>query len=456
MKFFNYLLWYVLQAIVSILRKESSVIDTGTFTSNAVITGNLNATKDVESENYNKIREFFTTETDAFLVSAAMNYFGMESVNDSPKRNVFSSNLNQGSMEEKRRWLCEHAATLFDQYVSDSVTELGDAQQVSSDQCEQAVLPCRFSRCTRVFKYAKCRINHEKSKHGLLLNDAVQPRTITQNTSQESDEILVSTQTTPPESDVTRLYPERTPADSDEVATHSECTGLQTSDIKREDCIFNYGCLHISLGLLIRDAEDSVKEGDGQRLVRVWKFLTLLFRLRGCHKYALAGIRLIASTEGLLTPRKAHQLIWNRFAGLKHGPGTRISRDERLEQLNKVSKEEIRSRGFPNINDDSVVTATRSTGTIDKLVRQSNTDLQREAKSGHHCNSKQKSTFTTILTQVHCKAKVFMVCPGREYKAFPGLRRDIFKDLCLGPLAKWLRQKKQQWHRQNRHMYKFL
>mgnify|MGYP007094271558 CR=1 FL=1 len=42
------------------------MIDTGTFTSNAVVTGNSNATKDVESENYNKIREFFTTETDAF------------------------------------------------------------------------------------------------------------------------------------------------------------------------------------------------------------------------------------------------------------------------------------------------------------------------------------------------------------------------------------------------------
>ena len=102
-----------MQAIVSILRKDSSVIDTGTFTSNTVITGNSNATKDVESENYNKIREFFTTETDAFLVSAALNYFGMESVNDSPKRNVFSSNLHQGNMEGKRRWLCEHFFFLF-------------------------------------------------------------------------------------------------------------------------------------------------------------------------------------------------------------------------------------------------------------------------------------------------------------------------------------------------------
>ena len=58
-------------------------------------------------------------------------------------------------MEETRRWLCEHAAKLFDQDVSDSVTELGKAQQVVSNQLQQETLPCGFSSCTRVFKYAE-------------------------------------------------------------------------------------------------------------------------------------------------------------------------------------------------------------------------------------------------------------------------------------------------------------
>jgi len=58
MKLHNYLLWYVLQAIVSILRKDSSVVDTGTFTSNLVITGNSNATKDVEVKTTTKFVSF--------------------------------------------------------------------------------------------------------------------------------------------------------------------------------------------------------------------------------------------------------------------------------------------------------------------------------------------------------------------------------------------------------------
>ena len=65
---------------------------------------------------------------------------------------------------------------------------------------------------------------------------------------------------------------------------------------------FDYGCLHLSLGLLIRDAEDALKEGDGDRLIRVWKFLTILFRLNGGNKYTSAGLRVQASILGLLTP----------------------------------------------------------------------------------------------------------------------------------------------------------
>ena len=155
--------------------------------------------------------------------------------------NVFSSSLHQGSREEKR-WLCEHAAKMFDQYVSDSVTELGNAQQVVSDPLDQEALPCRFSSCTRVFKYAKCRINHEKSKHGLVLIDAVQPPTCTQTTSQESDEILIAS--TPPESDAPRLHAEPISADSDELTTPSAVS--RKSEIKKEDHIFNNIIMDVS------------------------------------------------------------------------------------------------------------------------------------------------------------------------------------------------------------------
>ena len=43
-----------------------------TYISNAIIVGNTNALKGVEPESYNQIKEFFGIQTDAFLVSAAI------------------------------------------------------------------------------------------------------------------------------------------------------------------------------------------------------------------------------------------------------------------------------------------------------------------------------------------------------------------------------------------------
>lgn len=89
-------------------------------------------------------------------------------------------------------------------------------------------LPCRGQGCKRVFKYGKCRVKHEKKEHGLTVADE--------------------------------------DATSESKVDDKEGT---------EDYVYNYGCLHLSIGLLLRSADDSVKEGDGERLLRVWNFLTV-------------------------------------------------------------------------------------------------------------------------------------------------------------------------------------
>ena len=122
----------------------------------------------------------------------------------------------------------------------------------------------------------------------------------------------------------------------------------------------------------------------------------------GCFKYALAGLRPIASVNGLLTPREAHRLTWNRFAGVKIGPGKTIPRDIRVEQLNKIAKEEIMALEFPNINDESVVKATKCTAAVEKMIDSSKKELE---ISGHHCNRKTANGFETILHQINNKAK---------------------------------------------------
>lgn len=192
-----------------------------------------------------------TSETDAFLISATLHHFGMTNLKDPPKKNLMPSGLQTASNVVKRMWLYDQMSEIFDTYVSHTLSGETEAKESVEDLSTKNTLPCRASGCSRTFKYSKCRVNHENEKHDLHIR---------------------------------------------------EDTSIQESERRKptEDNIFNYGCIHISLGLMLRNAEDAVKEGDGERLLRAWKFFTYIFRLKGHNKYALA--RLIASVEGLLTP----------------------------------------------------------------------------------------------------------------------------------------------------------
>ena len=274
----------------------------------------MNALGDVLGDDNKKIKEFFQTETDALVDAASLRFFGMANIPDVPSKNSFPADLKFATVIAKREWLHNQVCAMLDMYVMDSMATLEESSQV------EEVFKCREPDCPRSFRYRKCRDRHEQKSHSLIVED--------QTLEQE----------------------------------------VKKSKVDAEDHVFNYGCLHLSLGLLLRNAEDSVKEGDGERLMRVLKFLTFIFRLQGANKYALAGLRVQASLLGLLTPRDAHWFKWNRFACIKEGPASRISRDLRLEQHNKVAKEEVRAMGLQNLSALSVEEGTKSEGATEKIV----------------------------------------------------------------------------------------
>lgn len=345
------------------------------------------------------------------IVAATMRYFGMDTVDSSPTKNKIPRNLQKSSNEEKRKWLHGHISSMLDEYIMDGVSDIERARDEMGHVGVRPVLPCRFSGCTRTFVCAKCRVNHEKKIHDLEVTEEKQDETSDENKKSELSE-------------------------------------------SKEDNVFNYGCLHLSLGLLLHNADDSVKEGDGERLMRVWKFLTFVFRSQGKHKYALAGLRLMASRLALLTPRQAHRLTWNRFANKQGGVGKCISQDLRLEQINQVSKQAIRGIGAPNVTPDSIQSTTQSTGSLKKLLVTSSQDLGITKRSTHHTNKTRQAVFTSVLNQLHTKAKMFDFVPGRKFESFPKVTRSIYSSLDKKKLHRWISKHKKSWHRQNRHQYK--
>lgn len=108
----------------------------------------------------------------------------------------------------------------------------------------------------------------------------------------------------------------------------------------REDGVFNYVCAVLGHGLLGFDLHDASQHGDGGRLYRFWKFLLLYFKAAHRTKYALEAFNLVAQVA-LLTPRVAHELLWNRVCNPHGGVGQNIPLDLEKEYLNRLFKDDI-------------------------------------------------------------------------------------------------------------------
>eukprot|EP00731_Ephydatia_muelleri_P006750 Em0003g998a len=76
------------------------------------------------------------------------------------------------------------------------------------------------------------------------------------------------------------------------------------------DCVMEYAKETLSLGLLLLEFNDAIREGDGCRVLRCWKFLFLFFRAAGHKNYCIEAFHLLMQYYYTLTPRCAEQMLW--------------------------------------------------------------------------------------------------------------------------------------------------
>ena len=205
------------------------MINWGTYASNAVFSGNGNGLLNV-MDHYDKVKEFLAIKSDAFITAASLRHFGMDIVMSKPTENNIPDAVSKGSNLEKRQWLHTEVSSMLDKYVMDNVSDLQDIHNdLPPPKAPRQEHPCRFPSCPKTCKYLKCLLRHEMKAHGLDLDSS---------SNSENDE----------------KSPEESDRDDDEVEV---------------DGFFDYGCLTLSLGLLLGDADDAVREGDGERLQSV-------------------------------------------------------------------------------------------------------------------------------------------------------------------------------------------
>ena len=133
----------------------------------------------------------------------------------------------------------------------------------------------------------------------------------------------IETITLPPseESSNEQPSPNIISACNEDEEQHAPCN--KTSN----DSVFAYANEVFSLGLLLMEFIDAVKEGDGQRILTCWKYMLLYFKVSHKTKYSIEAFHILAHYNYICSERLCRQLLWSRTINVHGKPGKNISMD---------------------------------------------------------------------------------------------------------------------------------
>lgn len=377
-----------------ILFNPSSSCHVGTMCSNMNAANQVNAKTKNVLDNFNYCKTYVKLENAAYICTATMQHFGMNSIDEKAETFIPPTVLN-GDKADRRIWLHSQVKCILQKHVMNEQKDYYGMLQKNLTEANEPKPEFYFcSIYGKKYKYAKAKVNHEAKVHSTTLTtDATLPK---QQPSMEQKEV---------------------------------------------DPRYNYACARLSLGMMIFNFEDAVKEGDGERIIRCWKFMTLLFRAYNHTKYALAGLELQLNLKALLTPYQSHSLTWNRSVNTKGGKGKNIALDLRLEQLNKVLKDMLRCLGV-NINEKSAQRCSQSIKPMDAILANMDAKMHLKKPTGKHILAKRDNDFKIILKELSERGEVFTCKPSPErmYKTFPNFNRNILCHIDFKLLNKWINQ----------------
>ena len=104
---------------------------------------------------------------------------------------------------------------------------------------------------------------------------------------------------------------------------------------KSTDQVHTYATELLTLAMLWHNFHDASKEGDGDRLIRCWKFLLLVFKASRRKNYSIEALNLLLQVGHLLSPREAEQVKWSRCINTSGQPGCNMPMDLHMEHLNQ-------------------------------------------------------------------------------------------------------------------------
>ena len=184
------------------------------------------------------------------------------------------------------------------------------------------------------------------------------------------------------------------------------------------------------------DFVDATREGDGDRIIRDWKFLLPLFKSSGRTNYSVEAFTLLVQNYYLFSPRKATQLAWSRTVNTHGRPGKNISCDLHLERLNREVKNALGGLSS-NITEQSVKRIGKSIQGLSKVSHHFDRCNNVPLPTGYHTR-KPKTKDVKMMVEQLKKSSVFKFQDGRSHKHFKKFVANPCKTVNREMLKEWM------------------
>ena len=133
-----------------------------------------------------------------------------------------------------------------------------------------------------------------------------------------------------------------------------------------EDGVKLYASEVLSLGLMWYGYHDSIREGDGERILKYWKFLQVIFKSTNHPNYAKEAVNLLLQYYYKFSEWQKAQLLWSLCVNTRGLHGCNLLCDLYMEHLNRRLKKVLRSMGA-NVIPATIVKAGKALGPVEHV-----------------------------------------------------------------------------------------
>lgn len=204
------------------------------------------------------------------------------------------------------------------------------------------------------------------------------------------------------------------------------------------DGVSSYSIQLLRIGCLYMEFADAIREGDGDRVLRCWRYFLPIFRAAHCTNYACESLELLYQHRYVLSPRLSNQLLWGRFVNVRGLPGKNIPLDLHMEHLNQIAKGAIRNLG-PNKTVKAVSRVGRSIGTLSPVLDQFDSENSVNVSSSKYRRPQATKDIATVVEEL-VTSQAFCIQEGRKHRHY-AKGKDLLKSIPQKELVDWMTER---------------